>query len=207
MSHSLRHSIDPDQEGSIDLILGPMFSGKTSRLLELLRIWTVAIPREKATILIKYAKDVRYSSEKASTHDQITWDAVSASSLSEVDELVKDYDVIAVDEGQFFPDAIEYITKWADAGKKVIVAALDGTYQRKRWEILGLIPHCETVIKLTAVCMDCRKYKGAFTARTSNETEVEVIGGADKYVSLCRICYLRKHPNVTFVAPLVSHLI
>ncbi|KAM8786416.1 thymidine kinase, cytosolic [Rhynchonycteris naso] len=80
----------------------------------------------------------------------------------------------------------------ANAGKTVIVAALDGTFQRKAFgTILNLVPLAESVVKLTAVCMECFR-EAAYTKRLGMEKEVEVIGGADKYHAVCRLCYFRK---------------
>lgn len=80
----------------------------------------------------------------------------------------------------------------ANAGKTVIVAALDGTFQRKAFGvILNLVPLAESVVKLNAVCMGCFR-EAAYTKRLGTEKEVEVIGGADKYHAVCRLCYFRK---------------
>lgn len=100
--------------------------------------------------------------------------------------------VIGIDEGQFFPDIVEFSEAMANAGKTVIVAALDGTFQRKAFgAILNLVPLAESVVKLTAVCMECFR-EAAYTKRLGTEKEVEVIGGADKYHSVCRLCYFKK---------------
>ena len=86
----------------------------------------------------------------------------------------------------------------ANAGKTVIVAALDGTYQKRPFgRVLELVPLAESVTKLSAVCMVCKHDAAAFSQRISREREVEVIGGPEKYVALCRACYLR----FTFVFP------
>lgn len=95
-----------------------------------------------------------------------------------------------------FPDLVSFSDEMANRGKTVIIAALDGTYQRKPFgHVLELIPLAESVIKLSAVCMGCRKRDAAFSHRISAEKQVEVIGGADKYVALCRACHL----HFTFV--------
>lgn len=89
----------------------------------------------------------------------------------------------------------------ANLGKTVIVAALDGTFQRKPFgNILGLVPLAESVVKLNAVCMQCYK-EAAYTKRLGTEKEVEVIGGADMYQSACRRCYggLMNKENVGLV--------
>ncbi|XP_025783339.1 thymidine kinase, cytosolic [Puma concolor] len=91
-----------------------------------------------------------------------------------------------------FPDIVEFSETMANAGKTVIVAALDGTFQRKAFgTILNLVPLAESVVKLTAVCMECFR-EAAYTKRLGAEKEVEVIGGADKYHSVCRLCYFKK---------------
>ena len=104
------------------------------------------------------------------------------------------YSVLAIDEGQFFPDLADMCDRWASQGKSVIVAALDGTFQREPFPvIMALIPRAEEVIKLTAICVGCGA-DAAFSRRLSDETDVEVIGGADKYVAMCRACYAEPHP-------------
>lgn len=103
--------------------------------------------------------------------------------------------VIGIDEGQFFPDIVEFCEKMANTGKTVIVAALDGTFQRKAFgSILNLVPLAESVVKLNAVCMECYR-EASYTKRLGAEREVEVIGGADKYHSVCRACYFQKRPQ------------
>lgn len=75
------------------------------------------------------------------------------------------------------------------SGKIVIIAALDGTYERKPFgTVLNLIPMAEKVDKLTAVCAYCSG-DAAFTMRLTHERGVQVIGGKDKYASVCRGCY------------------
>ena len=78
----------------------------------------------------------------------------------------------------------------SDEGKTVVVAALDGTFQRNPFgEVLSLIPLAENITKLSAVCMSCRCKDAHFSRRLSSETEVQVIGGKEKYLAVCRACY------------------
>ena len=84
---------------------------------------------------------------------------------------------------------VEFCETMANAGKIVVVAALDGTYQRSGFgDFLNLVPLAENIVKLTAVCMRCYG-EAAFTQRLGSETEVELIGGKDKYMAVCRECY------------------
>ena len=142
-------------------------------------------------MIIKYAKDVRYNDAGIATHCGMSLPAVSASSLDELTVKAEDYDVVGIDEGQFFPDTVSWAEQMANMGKFVVIAALDGTFQRKPFgDILSLIPLAEDVTKLKAVCMSCFG-DAAFSKRiTMNDGEkVEVIGGADKYMAVCRGCY------------------
>ncbi|NXA56142.1 KITH protein, partial [Nothocercus julius] len=156
-------------------------------------------------LLVKYAKDTRYGTAGLSTHDRrprsapvphrSTMEALPACLLKDVYQEALSSAVIGIDEGQFFPDIVEFCEMMANAGKTVIVAALDGTFQRKAFgSILNLVPLAESVVKLNAVCMECYR-EASYTKRLGAEREVEVIGGADKYHSVCRACYFRKRPH------------
>lgn len=138
----------------------------------------------KECVLIKYINDVRYSKESVSTHDQVQQRAIPTDRLEKIAHLVQKYDVIGIDEGQFFPDLVDFCEAAANGGKIVIVSALDGTFQRKPFgDVLRLIPMAESVVKLKAVCMVCCK-DAAFTKRITDEQQTEVIGGADKYIAV-----------------------
>ncbi|XP_060950035.1 thymidine kinase, cytosolic [Limanda limanda] len=172
--------------GQIQVIFGPMFSGKSTELMRRVRRFQIA---QYNCLVIKYAKDQRYSDTGMATHDKNTMEAVPANSLGDVRSLALKASVIGVDEGQFFPDTVEFCEEMANLGKTIIVAALDGTFQRKPFgHILNLVPLAESVVKLHAVCMQCYR-EAAYTKRIGAEKEVEVIGGADKYQAVCRSCY------------------
>ncbi|XP_054989296.1 thymidine kinase, cytosolic isoform X2 [Sorex araneus] len=177
----------------MQVILGPMFSGKSTELMRRVRRFQIA---QYKCLVIKYAKDTRYSTH-FSTHDRNTMEALPACLLRDVTPDALGVAVIGIDEGQFFPDIVDFSEAMANAGKTVIVAALDGTFQRKAFgNILNLVPLAESVVKLTAVCMQCFR-EAAYTKRLGVEKEVEVIGGADKYHSVCRPCYFKKAPPST----------
>ncbi|XP_026131704.1 thymidine kinase, cytosolic-like [Carassius auratus] len=172
--------------GQIQIIFGPMFSGKSTELMRRVRRFQVA---QYSCLLIKYAKDTRYSQTGMATHDMSMMEAVPACCLRDVWSLALQACVIGIDEGQFFPDTVEFCEEMANRGKTIVVAALDGTFQRKPFgNILNLVPLAESVVKLNAVCMQCYK-EAAYTKRLGAEQEVEVIGGADKYHAVCRACY------------------
>ncbi len=169
--------------GKIQLIVGPMFSGKTTELLRRVRRYAIT----KKCLLIKHGLDTRYHNAFATTHDQITMEAVTTHQLVSVS--VDNYEVIGIDEGQFFSDLVVFAETYANQGKIILVAGLDGTYQREPFgSIAELMPKSEEVVKLTAVCSFCGN-EAPFSKRTTScQDEVE-IGGADKYVAVCRTCY------------------
>ncbi|XP_063040777.1 thymidine kinase, cytosolic [Engraulis encrasicolus] len=174
------------KRGQIQVIFGPMFSGKSTELMRRVRRFQIA---QYKCLVIKYAKDTRYSEKGMATHDKNVMDAVPANCLNDLRSLALDACVIGIDEGQFFPDTVEFCEDMANRGKIIIVAALDGTFQRKPFgNILSLVPLAESVVKLSAVCMKCFK-EAAYTKRLGAEKEVEVIGGADMYHAVCRGCY------------------
>ena len=180
------------QAGRIEVIVGPMFAGKTTEMLR--RIDRAELGRRRC-IVMKYNKDQRYSVEKVSTHDENMHDAIPCAELMPHFNTCLAYDVVGVDEGQFFPDVVEFSEKLANYGKTVIVAALDGTFQRRPFgHVLELMSKCESITKLTAVC----KVTGgdaAFSKRTVNSNDIELIGGAESYTAASRSAFNEKPTN------------
>eukprot|EP00753_Platysulcus_tardus_P017367 PLAT6384.1.p1 GENE.PLAT6384.1~~PLAT6384.1.p1 ORF type:complete len:283 (-),score=80.97 PLAT6384.1:29-784(-) len=173
--------------GELQLIVGPMFSGKSTELLRRLRRYMHA---EKECLVVKYLADKRYHDTDLATHDLQRMEARPCSELSELGDDYLHYDVIGIDEGQFFPDLGSFVDRAADQGKVVIVAALDGTFQREPFgEVCNLIPKAEAVTKLTSVCALCHA-DAAFTKRIGKSTEVKLIGGKETYMPVCRSCYV-----------------
>lgn len=185
---------DGPNNGRIELIFGPMFSGKTSELIRRIRRYKHAKHR---CVLLKWKADTRYSESKAATHDKQEEDAVPVCHLPiggvPVDGApdLRDTQVIGIDEGQFFGEIYDF-AEWAvRSGKTVIIAALDGTFQRKPFgRVLELVPLADAVTKLNAVCMKCCALEAPFSKRITNELDIQVIGGAEKYIAVCRKCYV-----------------
>ncbi|KAI6649720.1 Thymidine kinase, cytosolic-like [Oopsacas minuta] len=172
--------------GYIQVIMGPMFSGKTTELLRRVKRYSIATYK---SCLVKYKNDTRYDQDNIATHDKELANAISCTKLADIYDQLKENQVIGIDEGQFMEDLVEFCEKLANEGKIVIVACLDGTFQRKSFApIPHLIPLAESVIKLKAVCMKCYA-DASFTKRTVESQKVELIGGADKYMAVCRACY------------------
>ncbi|TNV76723.1 hypothetical protein FGO68_gene13107 [Halteria grandinella] len=184
--HIPAHHVLPKLKGHIELIIGPMFAGKSTELLRRMKRHEVAGNR---CLRIKFAADNRYSVDSIATHDKQTMHAIGATKMSDIGNLYQDFDVIAVDEGQFFPDIVEWTDRAANDGKLVIISALDGTFLRTGFDtILQLIPKAEKVKKLQAICRNCNQ-NASFTFRTDSSQALQVIGGEDMYKPLCRECF------------------
>lgn len=177
------------QRGRIELIMGPMFAGKSTELLR--RVNRLEISGKKC-LSIKYSNDSRYSKECISTHDKQVRVAMACKTLSELEDHWREFDVIGIDEGQFFDDVVNFAENAANHGKIVIMSALNGTWQKKGWaNILELVPLCEKVKKLSAICKLCMS-NANYTFRTCAGSNQEMIGGAEMYMPLCRECYNEK---------------
>uniref|UniRef100_A0A8C6KH63 Thymidine kinase n=1 Tax=Nothobranchius furzeri TaxID=105023 RepID=A0A8C6KH63_NOTFU len=149
-----------------------LFSVCSTELMRRVRRFQVA---QYKCLVVKYARDTRYSDTGMATHDKNTMEAVPANCLGDVRSLALQACVIGIDEGQFFPDTVEFCEEMANLGKTIIVAALDGTFQRKPFgNILNLVPLAESVVKLHAVCMQCYK-DAAYTKRIGAEKEVRTV--------------------------------
>uniref|UniRef100_A0A0K0EP09 Thymidine kinase n=1 Tax=Strongyloides stercoralis TaxID=6248 RepID=A0A0K0EP09_STRER len=180
------------QHGMIHMIIGPMFSGKTT---ELFRLANMHILANKKVVIVKYERDIRYDIQFASTHDEKKMKAIAAIHLKDVFDNIKEHDVIGIDEGQFFDDIVCVAEKLASMGKLVIVAALDGDFQRRPFEnIINLYPLAEKIKKINAVCRSCGFF-ASFTFRTTNSSDLEIIGGEDMYQAVCRECFYKLKNN------------
>ncbi|KAJ1422768.1 Thymidine kinase [Sesbania bispinosa] len=180
--------------GEIHLFVGPMFAGKTTSLLRRIKS---EVDNGRNVAMLKSSKDTRYAIDSVVTHDGIKfpcWALPDLLSFRENygDEAYQKLDVIGIDEAQFFDDLYEFCCKAADDdGKIVIVAGLDGDYLRRSFgSVLHIIPLADTVTKLTARCELCGK-RAFFTLRKTEETQTELIGGADVYMPVCRYHYLK----------------
>ena len=174
----------------LEIIVGPMFSGKTSKLAEIYKqCMFCSIP----VAVINYALDTRYHDTMMSTHDKHMIPCIQTMLLAPIWESnvqVRDADVILINEGQFFEDLYPAVESMLKAGKKIYISGLDGDFQRKKFgQILDLIPLCDKVTKLTSLCSICKNGEpGIFSMRLTSETQQTLIG-SDNYVPVCRNCY------------------
>jgi thymidine kinase len=173
----------------ITLIFGPMFGGKTSALLMYERRLTIA---GKKILWIKYLLDTRYTEDNiVHSHNgesnKNSTTVVIAKELAEFDDdIINNYDCIIIDEGQFFKDLKDFCIKYSK--KYILISGLSGDYKQEPFKSISeIIPHCDRIVHLTAICKNCGQ-DAAFTVRTSTETDQEVIGAEDKYKPVCNDC-------------------
>lgn len=177
--------------GYLELVIGPMFSGKTSKLLDLYKQYQYC---NLSVIVINHSSDNRYSETMLSTHDKQMIPCIQTDSLKTIWESMRSSfesaDVILINEGQFFDDLYEIVYNMLDYRKKVYVSGLDGDFQRKKFgQILDLIPLCDKVTKIASLCGICKNGQaGIFSKRITQEAEQTLIG-SDNYVPVCRKCY------------------
>jgi thymidine kinase len=167
-----------------------MFSGKTSRLLEIYKQCTFC---NISVAVINHSSDTRYdSNDILSTHDQKKIPCFSFTLLSEIvsHPKISTQQVILINEGQFFEDLVPVVKTLLNQCKKIYIAGLDGDFERKKFgSILDLIPLCDKVSKLTSLCSQCRDgTPGIFSMRLTHEKQQTLVG-SDNYIPVCRNCY------------------
>lgn len=204
MSHSTQSS-----HCYLEIILGCMFSGKTTRLIEVYKQCKFC---NISVAVINHAIDNRYDDNLLSSHDKIKIPCIKTDKLMDlwtdninldksihniprIDDKLKivTSSVILINEGQFFPDLYEFIVELLKYDKQVYICGLDGDFERKKFgTILDLIPLCDKVTKLTSLCSICKNgTPGIFSMRITDEKEQTVVG-SENYIPVCRRCYNSK---------------
>ena len=173
--------------GKIELILGPMFSGKSTRLIETIR---KCVYKNKKTVMIKFIGDQRYSKKsEVVTHDLIKYDSIDCRNLTDSFDTLKNYDIIGIDEGQFFPDLVEISEKLAHLKKTVIIAALNGDFRMEPFPVIAkIIPKADKIKLLKAYCFNCHR-DAKFSLRIVQSNETVLIGAGEAYKPACRECH------------------
>ena len=173
---------------SLKLILGCMYSGKTT---EILRIVNSLKHINETPLIIKPIIDDRYSKDKISTHNKQEYDCLSVNNLYEVKNITNNY--IIIEEAQFFKDLLLFVIDHVEIkGKNVIVVGLDGDSNRENFgDIHKLIPLCDDIVKLKAYCSICRNgVRAIFSKRISEKKDKILVGSDGDYIAVCRKCYL-----------------
>jgi len=188
--------------GKLEIIMGTMFSGKTSYLLNKIALF---VELNLKVLYINIDFDDR-SDLEFSTHNPI-FNSIDFKKKEKINEnltmiKVRDfsnitfesYDIIMIDEAHFFDDIIKFTKKLLDNKKHVIIATLIADYKGNKFgKVLDLIPICDEIIRLESYCIECSKQKkinkAIYSKRITKNKESIDIGGSDKYIAVCREHY------------------
>jgi len=178
---------DTGKRGSIEVITGSMFSGKTEELIRRLRRAQFAGLRVE---IFKPSLDNRYSETRVVSHDDKSIISTPVDNPSSILLLAGDVDVVGIDEAQFFDSSItEICESLADSGVRVLVAGLDMDFMRKPFGPMpSLLAIAEYVTKVHAICMRCGNL-AQYSFRKSEEEQIVLLGEKNLYEPLCRKCY------------------
>ena len=178
------------RRGSIEVICGSMFSGKTEELIR--RLKRVKIANLKVEIF-KPAIDTRYDEVKIVSHDSTAIQSTPVDNSQKILLMAVDVDVIGIDEAQFFDAEIANVCdELAFRGIRVIVAGLDMDYLGVPFgQMPYIMAKADYVTKLHAICMKCGNIANYSYRKISNEDQV-VLGAMDVYEPRCRKCYNEK---------------
>lgn len=181
-------NIHPREFGSVEIICGSMFSGKTEELIR--RINRVKIAKRKIMIF-KPTIDIRYSKSNIVSHSKNSSEAIPVQSSRVILGLVEnDTEVVAIDEAQFFDEGIiDVVNTLVSNGKRVICAGLDMDYLGQPFGPMPLLMAiADDVYKCRAICVKCG-HLANFSYRIADSQEQVLIGEKQEYMPLCRCCY------------------
>jgi thymidine kinase len=179
-----------ERRGSIEVICGSMFSGKTEELIR--RLKRVKIANQKVEIF-KPAIDVRYDEVKIVSHDATAILSTPVDNSQKILLMAQDVDVVGIDEAQFFdPEIANVCDELAFRGIRVIVAGLDMDYLGNPFgQMPYIMAKADYVTKLHAICQQCGSIANYSYRKIPNEDQV-MLGATDVYEPRCRKCYERK---------------
>jgi len=180
--------------GSVEVICGSMFSGKTEELIRRLKRASYAKLKIK---IFKPKIDTRYDETKVVSHDERELDSIPVRLSSDILRHAVNIDVAGIDEAQFFDeDIIKVCNHLANKGIRVIVAGLDMDYLGKPFGPMPqLIATAEHVTKVHAICVKCGSLAN-HSHRVSKEETLVMLGESDNYEPLCRNCFSELYPDV-----------
>ena len=178
---------ETDRSGSIEVICGSMFSGKTEELIR--RVRRAKIAHQKIEIF-KPSIDVRYSDTDVVSHNKLAQPAVAVDNSYSILLMSQGLDVVAIDEAQFFDQGIvDVCNKLANQGIRVIVAGLDMDYLGNPCGPMPqLLAISDSIYKTRAICVRCG-HLANYSYRTVKGEQQVMLGEMHEYEPLCRNCY------------------
>lgn len=186
--------------GTITVICGSMFAGKTEELIRLARR---ALYAKKKVQVFKPRVDDRYHEQMVVTHGGVTHEAIAVASVSELCEKIEpSVQVVLIEEAQFFDQSIVGLTvELADSGVDVILAGLDQDFRREPFGPMpNLLAIADEVVKLRAICMKCgnlasHTYRSINGKPAHRDDPIILIGATETYEARCRKCYKIRGTN------------
>jgi len=179
------------KRGSVEVICGSMFSGKTEELLR--RMKRAQIAKQKVEIF-KPALDIRYSESEVVSHDKNSIPSTPVEHSSNILLLASNVEVVGIDEAQFFDEGlVDVCQQLADEGIRVIVAGLDMDFKRVPFGPMpNLCSIADDVTKVHAICVRCGRLAN-FSYRLVDNDKRVLLGELDEYQPLCRSCYIEQN--------------
>ena len=182
-------TLTPQKTGWIEVICGPMFSGKTEELIR--RLVRAQIAKQRVAIF-KPNTDNRFSGDYIVSHNKRKIKSIQVHETIKILDYQDKADVFGIDEAQFFDTSIVQICiSLANSGKRVVVAGLEKDYLAQSFGSMpDLLVDAEYITKVNAICMSCGD-PANYSHRISLEKKQVVVGETDKYEALCRRCYIK----------------
>lgn len=187
-----------DMKGFLELIFGPMFSGKTTEIVSIYKRYKCY---NASVCVVNHTLDKRYSESMLTTHDGVSVETslqIEKSRDLLREEYLDNYEIFLINEGQFFDDLFHTVIQLVDVHKKKVhICGLDGDYNREPFgDILRLIPYADSVKKKTAFCKKCMDGTPAiFTKRLVKSESKILIGETNFYIPVCRECFSKNEGN------------
>ena len=141
--------------------------------------------------MVNHSLDTKAGDETLSNHDDLTVPCLKTDKLMKLEDELNKYDVILINEAQFFDDLYDLVNRLLFRNKTIYIGGLDGDYERKKFgQILDLIPLCDKVTKLTSLCAICKNGKqGLFSLRMAKNIQKQILIDETQYMPVCRSCY------------------
>ncbi|MFZ2957695.1 MAG: thymidine kinase [Candidatus Ozemobacteraceae bacterium] len=176
-------------EGHFTLVVGPMYSGKTSELISFVEIYSLG---RKPMKVFKPVLDDRYDKASIVSHANAKVEAIAVSASREIlAHITGEEKAVFVDEVQFFdPGLSEVLLDLTSRGINVFCSGLDLNFRNQPFETtMILMAHADTIVKKKAVCHRCGEYEGTISHKTVRDDREIDVGGFEKYIAACRACY------------------
>ena len=175
------------RKGSVEVICGSMFSGKTEELIRRLGRAKIA---KQSVIICKPSIEDRYERDKVVSHNMRAIDCITVGDATDIIELCQDKEVVGIDEAQFFNNnLVEVCNQLANQGVRVIIAALDMDYEGNPFEpIPQLMSIAEDITKVRAICIQCGDLAN-YSYRIVDKDEQILLGEKNEYEARCRNCF------------------